>query len=85
MTCRNNYPFDLTAGLDYTRLPTVASKHPYPQMCGSIAGVMPLMDVYAMSPVSSGAWGAGIGTPQAANMSPFYGTIEYPTLQKVRG
>lgn len=86
MTCRNsNYPYELTSGLDYTRLPLVASIHPYPQMCGAISGVMPLMDVYALAPVAGGAWGAGVGTPQAADMSRFYGTIEYPSLQKVRG
>lgn len=86
MNCRDtNYPFILSAGLDYTRLPIAASIHPYPQMCGAISGMMPLLDVYALDPVAAGAWGGGVGNVQAANMTPFYGTIEYPTLQKVKG
>lgn len=87
MSCKNDgYPFDLDGSLRFTRLPTVQSIHPYPQMIGAINGVLPLMDVYALSPVAPTGFGADVSNIQnPVDLSQYMGVMEFPTLQKVKG
>lgn len=63
------YPFDLDAGLDFTRPKTGVAIYPFPLSIGSVQGCLPLFDQlqYAMmkGELQNGPWaGAYPNTPQ---------------------
>jgi len=79
------YPLDLNAALNYTRFAAYGEMHPYPSMIGSVSGILPLMDVLKISPVSDYAWGNNVNSISNPQFMPGYQQILQPNLQKVRG
>lgn len=85
MACRNNYPLDLCAGLDYTRATGLIDIHPNIPMIGWVNGLVPMMDAIVMTQARpenpSGPW---IGaSPQNAEL--YFGDVVFPGMQKVEG
>lgn len=80
----NEYPYDLDAGLDYTRLTGTFSPMPYPQAIGYVAGLVPLLDgLQAQLAQTKSPTGPGIGAMSVPV------TVMFPNLQgglaKVKG
>lgn len=85
MACRNNYPLDLCAGLDYTRETGLHDVYPNIPMIGWVNGLLPMMDVMVLSQASaekpSGPW---VGA-SPVNAELYFGDVVFPGMQKVEG
>lgn len=79
MNCRNDlFPF-LDAGLNYQRPQAAYPVVPWPQMSGSVSGILPMFDTRPMTIANTPY---GVAPWESAAM--FTETI-YPNLQKLRG
>lgn len=85
MPCRDNYPLDLDAGLNYTRYPGEVSIHPYPGMIGALPTIHQLFDAPV---VVSQRYPIGYGPAinvLSTRQSPNFGQITFPETPKVIG